>query len=38
MIPYHTKEFEIHRNSHNMNVFIRKACYVKQTASDKPFD
>ena len=27
MILYHTKEFGIHRNSHNMNIFILKSHY-----------
>ena len=30
MILYHTKEFEIHKNNHNINVFILKARYVKR--------
>ena len=38
MILYHTKEFEIHKNSHNVNVFILKAHDVKKTSSDQPFD
>ena len=38
MILYHTKEFEIHKNNHNINVFILKAHYVKKTSSDQPFD
>ena len=38
MILYHTKEFEIHKNNHNINVFILKAHYVKKTLSDQPFD
>ena len=38
MILYHTKEFEIHENNHNINVFILKAHYVKKTSSDQPFD
>ena len=38
MILYHTKEFEIHKNSHNVNVFILKAHYVKKTSLDQPFD
>ena len=37
MILYHTKEFEIHKNSHNMDVFILKACYVEQTVSYQAF-
>ena len=38
MILYHTKEFEIHENNHNINVFILKVHYVKKTSSDQPFD
>ena len=38
MILYNTKEFEIHKNSHNVNVFILKAHDVKKTSSDQPFD
>ena len=38
MILWHTKEFEIHKNSHNVNVFILKAHYVQKTLSDQPFD
>ena len=38
MILYLTTEFEIHKNSHNMNIFILKADYVKKTVSDQPFD
>ena len=38
MIFYHTKEFEIHKNNHNINVFILKAHYVKKILSDQPFD
>ena len=38
MILYHTKEFEIHRNSHNMNIFILKSHYFLKTSSDQPFD
>ena len=28
IILYHNKEFEIHKNSHNMNIFILKSHYV----------
>ena len=38
MILYHTKELEIHKNNHNMNLFILKAYYVKKTSSYQPFD
>ena len=38
MILYHTKEFESHKNNHNINVFMLKAHYVKETSSDQPFD
>ena len=38
LILYHTKEFEIHKNNHKINVFILKAHYVKKTLSDQPFD
>ena len=38
MILYHIKEFEIHKNNHNINVFILKAHYVKKTSSYQPFD
>ena len=38
MILYHTKEFEIYKNNHNINVFILKAHYVKKTSSDQPFN
>ena len=31
-------EFEIHKNNHDMNVFILKAYYVKKTSSYQPFD
>ena len=34
----HRKEFEIHKNNHNINVFILKAHYVKKTSSDQSFD
>ena len=37
MILYHTKKFDSHKNSHNMNVFIVKAHYVKKVSSDQPF-
>ena len=32
---YHTKEFEIHKNNHDINVFILKAHYVKKTSPDR---
>ena len=38
MVLCHTKEFEIHKNNRNINVFILKAHYVKKTPSDQPFD
>ena len=38
MILDHTKECEINKNNHNINVFILKAHYVKKTLSDQPFD
>ena len=38
MILYHTKEFEIRKNSHIVNIFILKAHFVKKTSSDLPFD
>ena len=38
MILYHTKEFEIHKKNHYINVFILKAHHVKKTASDQPID
>ena len=38
MILYHTKEFEIHKNNHNINVFILKAHHVKKTSSDHPIE
>ena len=38
MILYRTKEFEIYKNNHNINVFILKAHYVKKILSDQPFD
>ena len=38
MILCHTKDFEVHKNSHNSNVFILRTHYVKTTASDQPFD
>ena len=38
IILHHTKELEIHKNSHDMNVFILKAHYIKKTASDQPFN
>ena len=38
MILYHTKECEIQKSNHNINVFILKAHYVQKTSWDQPFD
>ena len=38
MILCHTKEFEIHKNNRNLNVFFLKAHYVKKTSSGQSFD
>ena len=38
MILYHTKKFEVHKNNHNINVFILKAHCVKKISSDQPLD
>ena len=38
LVLSHTKEFEIHKNEHNVNVFILKDYYVKSTASFSSFD
>ena len=38
IILYHTKEFEIHKNNHDINVFILKAHYVQKTSPDQPLD
>ena len=38
MILSHIKVFKIHKNNHNIKLFLLKAHYVKKTASDQPFD
>ena len=38
MILCHIKEFEIHKNNDNLNVFFLKAHYVKKTSSGQPSD
>ena len=38
LVLSHTKEFEINKNEHNVNVFILKGHYVKSTASFPSFD
>ena len=38
LVINHSKEFEIHKNKHNVNVFIQKNQFVKNTALDSNFD
>ena len=38
LILHHTNDFEIHKNSHNVNVFILKNQYVKANVPNSSFD